>query len=88
MRRYRQAIKQRAFEVLGQECLRCGFDADLRALEFDHVANDGKKHRKEVGVGGALMLAWIVKHPAEALQRVQVLCANCNTIKEAVHRAI
>lgn len=66
-------------------CAHCGFAADVDALTLDHIENNGAEHRKELGIGvrggsaGTTMyerlraLGW--------LPGLQVLCANCNTIK-------
>ena len=69
--------------------MKCGFSADLDALCLDHIADDGQAHRKTLGVGGMTSkgnragttmyerikaLGWI--------DGLQVLCFNCNAIKE------
>jgi len=58
-------------------CLICGFN-DLRALQLDHVNNDGAEHRREIG-GHRRTWRWIVKNRYPA--GFQVLCANCHCIK-------
>jgi len=68
------------------ECVVCGF-SDIRGLCLDHIDNDGASHRKKLripsrGSSSAGMQTY------EALKRegwpkgLQVLCFNCNTIKE------
>lgn len=63
----------------GGKCNQCGFD-DYRALVIDHVNNNGNEERKSG-----------LKHPNEFYRHIiknnfpsdyQILCANCNTIKE------
>ena len=70
--------KCKAVEVLGGACAECG-QTDVRILEFDHIRNDGKQHRKEAKLNNAS--SWIVNHPEEAKERIQVLCACCHALK-------
>lgn len=63
---------------LGGKCLRCGYDEDVRALQLDHINNDGHLDRKE---RGHKLYRYYINHLDEAKQRLQVLCANCNKIK-------
>jgi len=58
------------------KCANCGVE-DERVLTFDHLNNDGKKHRKEVGLS---MVYWMVKNNFPPI--FQVLCQNCNWLKE------
>lgn len=58
------------------KCANCGVE-DERVLTFDHLNNDGKKHRKEVGLS---MVYWMVKNKFPPI--FQVLCHNCNWLKE------
>ena len=70
-------LRQDIFRRLGDKCIRCGF-SDHRALQIDHVKNNGAQHRRE--------------YPAEPTRykniwenidsgEYQLLCANCNWIK-------
>jgi len=68
-------LRDRAYAILGRECLRCG-EADHRALAFDHIRDDGAAHKTRS------LTQWVVANPTEAIRRLQVLCANCNQIKE------
>ena len=68
-----------ALEKLGGRCP-CGF-ADARALHIDHVANDGSAHRVTTRVRGRR--AFLHEVIEDTTGRFQILCANCNTIKEA-----
>ena len=71
--------KQKAFEVLGGYCCKsCGFD-DPRALQIDHIDNDGYAKRKSGEVGKALYKLVVDTNGIG----FQVLCANCNWIKKA-----
>jgi hypothetical protein len=86
MRRYWNKLREFAHDLWGRECLRCGFSAEPRALTFDHVANDGATHRRESKQAERILL-WIRNNPIAALQRLQVLCANCDQTKMVVSRA-
>lgn len=75
-RRTYQRSRDRAFEVLGRACVRCGF-ADPRALQIDHVFSDGAEHRRKAPSNHAVHRA-VMADPS----RFQILCANCNQIKK------
>ncbi len=62
---------------LGGRCIQCGF-SDIRALVLDHKTGDGGQDRKRVG---NRIARYYVRHPDEAKEKLQVLCANCNMIK-------
>ena len=64
------------------ECAICGFD-NIYALCIDHINNDGATHRKKLKSGnrGGFNLYEKLRqqnYPAG----LQILCANCNMIKE------
>lgn len=73
----RANMKFLAIQALGGCCMRCGYSADIRALQIDHINSDGKQDRQT--------LTWymLYKQVAElgGQGRYQVLCANCNQIK-------
>lgn len=86
-RNFRQRIKK---EVLihysnGKlECANCNFK-DMRALCLDHIANDGAKQREKLFGGKRKgsphgLFRWLKKNNFPP--GFQVLCANCNLIKE------
>lgn len=68
------------------ECAICGYNENIDALCLDHVNNNGAEHRKSLGCssrgnsGGTTIyerlkaLGW--------QEGLQVLCYNCNSIKE------
>ena len=65
-------------------CAMCGFD-DPRALVIDHINDDGAEHRREISgknrsSSGVETYRWLMKNNYPI--GFQVLCANCNTIKE------
>lgn len=67
-------------------CSHCGYTGDLDALCLDHINDDGAEHRKELGCssrgnsGGTTIYERIKAHGW--IDGLQVLCFNCNTIKE------
>lgn len=75
----KRRMRAAANAALGNVCCRCGF-SDWRALEIDHVNNDGYLER----VNGKRKTRWqmlkeIVQHGGQ--DRYQLLCANCHQIK-------
>lgn len=79
-RAYKLALK---VEVLAHysggkpKCARCPID-EVRFLALDHVANDGRAHRRS---GVKHMHLWAKKNGFPPI--FQVLCHNCNTRKQA-----
>ena len=100
-RRYYEAHKEQHGEYLRKarlrviefyskgtnNCNNCGFD-NLDALCIDHVNNDGAQHRrKELGASrgsGRKFYWWLIRNNYPT--GFQVLCANCNLIKEIQKR--
>lgn len=66
-------------------CARCGYGEDIDALCLDHINDDGAAHRKALGVSSrSLSGGTTIYERLRALNwmpDLQVLCANCNTIK-------
>lgn len=79
--RSRQRLRRQVFEAYGGlKCIRCGFD-DPRALVLDHIDDDGGYQRKELGIeGGVKFYIWLRRN--DFPPGLQVLCANCNLIKQ------
>lgn len=72
------------------QCMQCGFD-DLRALCIDHIANNGAEHRQSLtgqtgrrAAMGSTIYLWLKRQNYP--DGFQVLCANCNMIKETEYR--
>lgn len=76
-------LKNKVFDILGRECVICGFD-DMRALQIDHINGDGADDRRKIG--RKKILFSIIKNPDEAREKYQVLCANHNWIKRAENK--
>lgn len=66
-------------------CANCNF-TDIRALTIDHINDDGAEDRKKTGRRGGDPFYRVLKKSGYP-SGYQVLCANCNTIKEIDRRA-
>jgi hypothetical protein len=85
-REHRFDVRKEILDHLGgQRCVRCGFD-DWRALCVDHINSDGRTDEK---VPGKSNNPWTFKialrdpvYRAAALLKYQVLCCNCNRLKQ------
>lgn len=78
---FRAGLRTQALERYGTECKNCGF-SDTRALQIDHINNDGGKERR--GLGGQNFSGWRFYHWLKQQgwpDGYQTLCANCNMIK-------
>ena len=62
-------------------CVKCP-ETKIQFLTIDHINNDGKQHRKEIGIsrGGDQFYKWIIKNNFPKF--LQLLCWNCNLGKE------
>lgn len=82
------SITQLAITVLGGRCIKCGYYDDKRALQIDHIHSDGNLERTRFTVQqiATLIHKAYIYNLSEALEivhdRYQVLCANCNKIKQ------
>lgn len=72
------ALKHYSHDTM--KCLWCGID-DIRVLDLDHINDDGAKHRDEINYN---LIFWIKKNNFPPM--FQVLCRNCNWIKELNRR--
>lgn len=65
------------------ECASCGFN-DMRALQLDHIFNNGAEERIKIfgnrTAAGTMFYRWVRQQNYP--EGYQVLCANCNIIKE------
>lgn len=82
-RKKRQRLRKEVMEGYGGKCAHCGFDDD-RALVLDHVNDNGAEERKQWIGKADFFYQKIINDglPSD----YQVLCANCNTIKEFERR--
>jgi hypothetical protein len=80
-RLHRKKLKEQVIAHLGGKCKHCGF-ADVRALQIDHVFNDGYAERKKTsGIRNSATCKYLRHVLADEEGRYQLLCANCNWIK-------
>jgi hypothetical protein len=80
-RQRRRAFKSEALEHYGKQCAHCDF-TDWRALQIDHVADNGAEERRSLGgqkFSGWRFYEWLKKQGWPP--GYQTLCANCNIIK-------
>ena len=78
-KRYDQ-LRQSLMKILGGAiCIKCGFN-DVRALQFEHIHNDGYVDKKRFNRYD-LMMRFYIENPIRARETLQVYCSNCNQIK-------
>ena len=83
-----QDIRTKAIVALGGKCVKCGYDADHRAFEFDHInGGGGREYREGGGFSGYYTRLKLVAAGKRG-EEIQLLCANCNRIKDAERRGI
>ena len=78
----RTRTRQKILDTLGRRCAQCGYDADYRALQIDHVRSNGAQERAEFTTKASSL-----RYYENILERIdtgdyQILCANCNIIKK------
>ena len=85
-RNYQERMRLKAIDHYSNgsnTCRTCGY-ANVEALCIDHINNDGAAHRRAIGCDGAQIYCWLVKQGYP--DGFQVLCHNCNWIKEKRRR--
>jgi hypothetical protein len=88
---YRNKMRDKLIRLLGGKCFnptclvpnRC---SDIRCLQLDHINGGGLNERKTRFRTTTVMIAYYLKHPDEARDNIQILCANCNHIKKHMNR--
>ncbi len=75
--------RKKVINYLGGKCISCGYSLDIRALVLDYINSDGKIDRLRLG---SRIARYYVHNLEEAKSKLQVLCANCNTIKSIEKR--
>lgn len=68
----RYQIKKEMVEYKGGECVMCGYNKSLRALQFHHL----NPKEKDFNIGGVTTLNEIVK---KELDKCILVCANCHS---------
>lgn len=71
VRIYRQKLKTKAVEYKGGKCKRCGYNSNIKALQFHHRNPD----EKEFSING-LAMKW--EKVVIELDKCELLCANCH----------
>ena len=79
--RNRRQFRVQIIQLLGGRCQECGF-SDVRALQIDHVNGGGRQERLKHNGCSPQYYKMIYQKIQEGSLDYQVLCANCNTIKE------
>ena len=79
----RKKLKFMIFSKLGARCKSCGYDKDEKALQIDHVNNDGAEHRRQLNckAGSYKLYKSVLESIKNNEKKFQILCANCNWIK-------
>jgi hypothetical protein len=75
---YYAKIRDRVYLAYGNKCRCCGVE-EKAFLSLDHVNNDGKKHRNELGGAGIVLYLWAIRNNFPPI--LQLLCMNCNHAK-------
>lgn len=78
----RLSNRDTVLRAYGGRCACCG-EPEQAFLTVDHVNNDGKAHRRELGATGGSgtprLYTWAIKHNFPP--SLQLLCWNCNLAK-------
>lgn len=82
-RRKSADVKLQVVAMLGGCCVWCGF-SDIRALQLDHINDTHEGFGHPLRSGDKLYRAIIAG--VKSREDFQLLCANCNTIKEVERR--
>lgn len=79
--KYRYKLKLEMLEAFGWKCQCCGED-NPHFLTMDHVMNDGRQHREEVGGFQSVeVLYGAARKEGWPKDKYQLLCMNCNWAK-------
>lgn len=81
----RKSIRKEMINAYGGKCVSCGIENPV-VLDIDHINNDGGKHRKN-GMWGWRLYRWLRKNKYPK-DNYQLLCKNCNWIKEIERRKL
>ena len=83
-RRWRVVRDAIAQALGGWKCVNCG-NTDTDVLTFDHMNGRGEEERNRMG-GQFPNTRYYFAHLAEARSNLQVLCANCNWLRNYPER--
>lgn len=76
--RYQEARRFLLAEKVKRGCARCGYNENAHALQLDHIIPVRRKERGADNWNGIKAVQAVLADP-----NVQVLCANCHSIKTA-----
>lgn len=79
-RQYTRKRRLQLLETVGKtKCINCGIK-DPRVLHLDHIDGKGNLDKKRFS-GSSHRLGYYIRNPKEAKKTLQILCANCHSIK-------
>lgn len=81
-REWEKRNKKKVFEHYSNgslKCANCEYNV-YETLTIDHINGGGSKHRKKLNVWGNRFYEWLIRNKFP--KRYQVLCHNCNFLKE------
>ncbi len=73
------AYRRLTISAYGGVCACCG-ESEPLFLELDHIQEDGRAHREQIGHSAKALVYWLLQH--EFPDGFQVLCSNCNQGKK------
>jgi hypothetical protein len=76
LRREHEGNREAVLGHYGRSCTCCG---TAEHLTIDHVNGDGRRHREQIGHGGAELYRWLVANGFP--EGFQTLCRPCNKSK-------
>lgn len=81
-KKYREEWHDKVLVIMGSRCCQCGYNADKRALQVDHIDGGGCRESAKTGLPyWKKVLESVDKNEG----KYQLLCANCNFIKRYTH---
>ena len=73
---WRTKLRCEVIDHYGRQCVCCG-EKHLEFLTIDHIGGEGKKQKKQIGIGnGTAFYCWIKRNNYP--DTLRVLCYNCN----------
>jgi hypothetical protein len=73
VKQFRKSRKEKAVQLLGNKCCKCGYNKCLKALQFHHI--DPKKKDFEISSNSS-KVSWNVIE--KELKKCILVCANCH----------
>ena len=65
---------------INQGCKDCGYNLDYRALEFDHIHNNGRPYTRKQRTIASYMYHSL-ERIFEEISKCEVVCCNCHAIR-------